>query len=130
MVIATDPTDFLGYSRTQYYRRIELLTKAELIQPQRGLRNKILLSERDQRVLRQFRTIEQNCEELTMEGRLLALKASLLEEDRDSLKTQVDYLRAENRGLRTALVKYRRWTLRRVLSRVKAFFRRRSREPN
>jgi len=120
----TQAPEYLGYSRTQYYRRIELLTNAGLIAPTRGAHNEILLSEREKSVLRQFLTIEQSCERLTMEGRLQALKASLLETQRDDLQMQVDYLRSENRTLRTALVKYRRWTLNRILARVRTWFRR------
>lgn len=125
--MATGQDRFAGYSRTQYYRRVDLLAKAGLIQPQRGVHNEILLSEREKSVLRQFLTIEKKHEKLTMEGRLLALKASLLEHERNDLQMQSDYLRAENRTLRKALVKYRRWTLQRILGRIRRWFSARAR---
>ncbi|HCP31740.1 TPA: hypothetical protein DIT45_00545 [Candidatus Acetothermia bacterium] len=95
-----------------------------MIHPDRGRHNQIILSEQDLRVLREFHAIEQNYAELSLEGCLGHLKARLLEEKSEILTDQVAYLRAENRVLQTALVRYRRWTLRRVLARVRAWFRR------
>ena len=103
---------------------MRLLVDAELIHPERGRHNQIILSEQDLRVLREFRAIEQNYAELSLEGRLLHLEMQLLRNKSEVLEEQVTYLRAENRALRTALVKYRRWTLQRVLGRIKALFRR------
>lgn len=120
--------DDLGYSRDQFYRRVKLLTQTGLIQPERGKHNRLILSPRDQFVLRQFREIEQNNAELSLEACLALLRAEILQKELDVTKSQVDYLRAENTALRKALVRYRRWSIRRVWERVKSVFRRGRRE--
>ncbi len=126
--MATGLTETLDYSQTQFYRRVHLLADAELVHPERGRYNQIILSEQDLRVLREFYAVEQNYAELSLEGCLGYLKARLLEEKSEILADQVTYLRAENRALKTALVRYRRWTIQRVLERVKKFFHRRWKE--
>ena len=120
--MAADPADALGYSQTQFYRRVRLLASARLIQPERGRHNQIILSEQDLRVLREFCTIELNYAEHSLEWCLEHLRAQILEKQLETVTGQANYLRAENTGLRKALVTYRRWTIRRVLDRIKNWF--------
>jgi len=114
--------DRAGYSRDQFYRRVRLLSGASLIKPDRGNRNQILLTPQDLRVLREFRTVELNYPKLSLEWCLEHFRAELLQKKLETAQGQADYLRAENTGLRRALVTYRRWTIRRVLARIKRRF--------
>ena len=95
----TSPYD--GYSRDQFYRRIKLLTDAGLISPQRGRHNEIILSPKEERILREFRAIEQNSPKLSLDLCLERLQARLLREELENVRSQLDYLRAENKNLRT-----------------------------
>jgi hypothetical protein len=124
-MISLPPTeDRAGYSRDQFYRRVRLLSTAALIKPDRGNRNQILLSSVDLRVLRELRTIEQSYPKLSVEWCLEHLRAQILEKRLETVTGQADYLRAENTGLRKALVTYRRWTWKRTLDRLRSWFRR------
>jgi len=49
----------LGLSSDQFYRRVRALADAGVIIPERGLKNRLILSPADEAVLRQFRAIEQ-----------------------------------------------------------------------
>ena len=120
----------LGYSRDQYYRRVRLLSREGLIHPDRGNHNQLLLTSQDERVLREFRSIEQNSPERSLEWCLEHLKASLLEHQLETVSGQAEYLRAENTGLRKALVSYRRWRIRRIWGRIRHLFRRWHRDEN
>lgn len=120
--------DRADYSRDQFYRRVRLLSGAALIKPDRGKCNQILLTPQDLRVLRELRAIELNYPKLSVEWCLEHLRADLLQQKLETAQGQADYLRAENTGLRKALVTYRRWTIRRVLDRVRHLFRGRRRE--
>lgn len=113
-----------GYSRDQFYRRVRLLSGAKLLKPDRGKRNELLLSTVDLRVLREFRAVELNYPKLGLEWCLERLRAELLQKKLETAQGQADYLRAENTGLRKALVTYRRWTWKRTLERLRSWFRR------
>ena len=114
----------LGYSRDQYYRRVRLLARAGVIHPDRGKRNELLLSESDRAILAEFRNIEQNNAKHSLEWCLEHLKAKMLQEQVAGLSRETAHLEAENRALRKALVKYRRWSLRRMWKRIRAVIQR------
>jgi len=69
-----------------------------------------------------------------MEGRLGALKAALLERDNDELRRRLSTMEMQNRALSATVNKYRsryplaifhRWSLNRILARVRSWLRRR-----
>jgi len=113
----------LGYSRDQYYRRVRLLCHAGLINPARGKHNELLLGSTDRLVLESFRDIELKYAKHSLEWCLEHLKAKTLQERLDRATDQATYLQAENRALRKSLVKYRRWSVKRLFGHLKAWLR-------
>jgi len=113
----------LGYSRDQYYRRVRLLCHAQLINPARGKHNELLLGSTDRLVLESFRNIELKYAKHSLEWCLEHLKAKTLQERLDRATDQTTYLQAENRALRKSLVKYRRWSIKRLWKRVRSVVR-------
>ena len=110
-----------GYSSDQYYRRVRLLARHGLISPTRGRNYRVILSDTDKRTLQRFREIETS-NDLTLEGCITLLELEKVKAKGEVLESQMDYLRAENRALRKALVRYRRWTFKRILERVRSWF--------
>lgn len=111
-------TDRLGYSRDQYYRRVRFLTKHEIISPLRGTHNRLILQSGDEERLRRFRAIEEQYPDYALETCLEVFKKELLRDDIEELAGQRDRLQAQNRALSRALVIYRRWSLKKFLTRI------------
>ena len=118
----------LGLSEDQFYRRVRALVDAGLISPERGLKNRFILSDSDAAVLRQFRAVEQTnaerglewcCERLRYE--LATAKTAELEARVEQLGESVAFARTENRQLRMALAKRTRNPFGRLLSWWKRF---------
>lgn len=118
---SSSPAEF-GLSPDQFYRRVRLLRDAGLINPDRGKRNRIILSSTDASVLRDFAKLEQNYPERSLEWCLERFRADLAKKQLEVVESQVNYLRAENTALRKALVRYRRWSVRRVWERFRSLF--------
>jgi len=66
--------DDLDLSSDQFYRRVKLLSEAGVIAPERGSKNRLLLSEADEAALRQFVAIERNNQERSLEWCLERLR--------------------------------------------------------
>jgi hypothetical protein len=121
----------LGLSTDQFYRRVRVLLDSGLISPERGVKNKILLTETDAAVLRQFRAIEQMNQEHGLEWCLERLRYELevanrseLEARAAQLEDSLDFAHTEVRQLRLALAKRTRNPLRRFLAWVRREIRR------
>ena len=104
----------LGLSPDQFYRRVRILTDGELISPERGQKNKLLLASPDESVLRQFRAIEQNNQERSLEWCLEHLRYELERARRETAESSLEFSKHEVRQLRNALVRVRRNPLRRA----------------
>jgi len=117
--------DTYGYSSDQYYRRVRRLTREGLISPSRGRSYQLLLSEKDETLLRRLREIEVDNEALSIPGCIALLRLGQAEEERDSAQSERDAATAELRATRKALVRYRRWSLRQAIHRVQRWLRRR-----
>jgi len=122
-MVSTSPRTELGLSSDQFYRRVRALADAGIITPERGLKNKIMLTEADEAVLRQFRAIEQTNQERGLEWCLERLryelevaKASQLEARAAQLESSLDFAHTEVRQLRMALAIRTRNPLRRFLA--------------
>jgi len=120
---STSPRTELGLSSDQFYRRIRVLVDAGMISPERGLKRKILLTEADEAVLRQFRAIEQTNQERGLEWCLERLryelevaKAAQLEARTAQLESSLDFAHTEVRQLRMALAIRTRNPLRRFMA--------------
>jgi len=125
-MVSTSPRTELGLSSDQFYRRVRALADAGIITPERGLKNKIMLTEADEAVLRQFRAIEQTNQERGLEWCLERLryeievaKASQLEARTAQLESSLDFAHTEVRQLRMALAIRTRNPLRRLLAWVR-----------
>jgi len=125
-MVSTSPRTELGLSSDQFYRRVRALADAGIITPERGLKNKIMLTEADETVLRQFRAIEQTNQERGLEWCLERLryeievaKASQLEARTAQLESSLDFAHTEVRQLRMALAIRTRNPLRRLLAWVR-----------
>jgi len=115
--------DTYGYSSDQYYRRVRRLTREGLISPSRGRSYQLLLSEKDETLLRRLREIEVDNEALSIPGCIALLRLGQAEEERDSAQSERDAATAELRATRKALVRYRRWTLKRLLAQALGWWR-------
>jgi len=125
-MVSTSPRTELGLSSDQFYRRVRALADAGIITPERGLKNKIMLTEADEAVLRQFRAIEQTNQERGLEWCLERLRyelevarASQLEARAAQLESSLDFAHTEVRQLRMALAIRTRNPLRRFLAWVR-----------
>jgi hypothetical protein len=121
----------LGLSTDQFYRRVRVLIDAGMISPERGVKNKILPTETDAAVLRQFRAIEQMNQERGLEWCLERLRYELEVAKRSQFETRaaqledsLDFAHTEVRQLRLALAKRTRNPLRRLLALVRRAIRR------
>ena len=125
----------LGLSGDQFYRRVRVLVDAGLIVPERGLRNRILLTDDGAAVLRQFRAVEQRNAERGLEWCVERLRYEL-EAERVAtiagraaeLEDRLTFAQTEVRQLRLALAKRTRNPFARVLQSVRRLLRRQSRE--
>ncbi len=118
----------LGLSGDQFYRRVRALVDAGLISPERGIKNKLILSDTDAAVMRQFRAIEQTNTERGIEWCLERLRYELTEAKAAELAARAEQLeetltfqRTENRQLRMALAKRTRNPFARFVSWWKRF---------
>lgn len=113
----------LGLSRDQYYRRVRLLTDAGVITPERGQKNKLLLSSTDEAVLRQFVAIERDNAERGLQWCLEHLRYEIEKEKRIALEQSHRFAMIEVDQLRKMLQKLTRSPWRRLVK----WLRRRSR---
>jgi len=113
----------LALSGDQFYRRVRALSDAGMISPERGIKNRLLLSETDAAVLRQFRAVEQMNPERGLEWCMERLRYELeagkmaeLAAKTSALEEALTFQRTENRQLRLALAKRTRNPLLRLVS--------------
>jgi hypothetical protein len=95
----------LGLSGDQFYRRVRILIDAGLITTERGTKNQILLKDEHAAVLRQFRAIEQNSQEHSLEWCLERLRYELEAARAKKLEESLTFARIEVNQVRMALAK-------------------------
>lgn len=115
----------LGLSGDQFYRRVRILIDAGLVTTERGVKNQILLKDEHAAVLRQFRAIEQNSQEHSLEWCLERLRYALEATRAKQLEESLTFARIEVNQVRMALTKYKRNPIRRFFRAIALRFTRR-----